>query len=57
MMTAQAESDPMLDDRPHFRKQGDAGLYTYYLASTSKLNWTFWLVTLLLAAVTERLPG
>lgn len=56
MMTAQAESDPMLDDRPHFRKQGDAGLYTYYLASTSKLNWTFWLVTLLLAAVTERLP-
>ncbi|KHN95178.1 ABC transporter, transmembrane domain, type 1 [Metarhizium album ARSEF 1941] len=38
------------------RRQGDLGLYSFYLKSTAKWLWAMWLLTVIFVAVAERLP-
>ncbi|KAK2593184.1 hypothetical protein QQS21_009113 [Conoideocrella luteorostrata] len=47
----------LIPNEPLFtRQRGDFGLYRYYLASTTTWNWAAWLVTMMFAALTEKLP-
>ncbi|KAK2592795.1 hypothetical protein QQS21_009499 [Conoideocrella luteorostrata] len=39
------------------RKQGDMGLYSFYLKSVSKWLWIIFLVAVIIVTVSQRLPG
>ncbi|KAG8412280.1 hypothetical protein J3458_014468 [Metarhizium acridum] len=50
------ESGTAANNELLIRRQGDFGLYSFYLKSTAKWLWAIWLVTVIFVAVAERLP-